>query len=122
MISLFDREENTVGKGENAGYQHFLLFPRCFPKPFPIGLLKVMIVWWRFNSIPNKKSLDQSRLGVFADEKINATENLKFVLQKGWNENIGEKGENAGFQHFLLFLTVFSIGIFSGLLKVWIVW
>ena len=32
-ISLFDREENTVGKGENAGYQHFLLFPHCFPKP-----------------------------------------------------------------------------------------
>ena len=21
---------NTVGKGENAGNQHFLLFPRCF--------------------------------------------------------------------------------------------
>ena len=32
-ISLFDRVENTVGKGENAGYQHFLLFPWCFPKP-----------------------------------------------------------------------------------------
>ena len=27
-ISLFDRVENTVGKGENAGYQHFLLFPQ----------------------------------------------------------------------------------------------
>ena len=33
MISLFDRIENTVGKGENAVYQHFLLFPQCFPKP-----------------------------------------------------------------------------------------
>ena len=22
--------ENNVGKGENAGYQHFLLFPLCF--------------------------------------------------------------------------------------------
>ena len=22
--------ENVVGKGENAGYQHFLLFPQCF--------------------------------------------------------------------------------------------
>ena len=32
-ISLFDRVENTVGKGKNAGYQHFLLFPYCFPKP-----------------------------------------------------------------------------------------
>ena len=30
MISLFDRVENTVGKGENAGYQYFLLFPQFF--------------------------------------------------------------------------------------------
>ena len=22
--------ENVVGKGENAAYQHFLLFPQCF--------------------------------------------------------------------------------------------
>ena len=34
MISLFDRVENTVGKGENAGYQHFLLFPHCFQRLF----------------------------------------------------------------------------------------
>ena len=27
MNSLFDRVESTLGKGENAGYQHFLLFP-----------------------------------------------------------------------------------------------
>ena len=32
MNSLFDRVENTVGKGENAGYQHFLLFLQCFPR------------------------------------------------------------------------------------------
>ena len=31
MISVFNRVEN-VGKGENAGYQHFLLFPHCFQK------------------------------------------------------------------------------------------
>ena len=29
--SLFDREENIVGKGENAGYQH-LLYLQCFQK------------------------------------------------------------------------------------------
>ena len=44
MISLLDRVENTVGKGENAGYQHFLLFLQCFPKPSSQGLLKVGIV------------------------------------------------------------------------------
>ena len=43
MISPFDRVENTVGKGENAGYQHFLPFPRCFPKP-SLGSLKVGLV------------------------------------------------------------------------------
>ena len=40
-ISLYDRVENTVGKGENAGYQHFLIFPQCFPKPSSLGSLKV---------------------------------------------------------------------------------
>ena len=30
MISTCDRVENIVGKGENAGYQHFLLFPQYF--------------------------------------------------------------------------------------------
>ena len=32
LISVFDRVENIVGKGDNAGYQHFLLFPQCFVK------------------------------------------------------------------------------------------
>ena len=27
MISVYDRVENIVEKGENAGYQQFLLFP-----------------------------------------------------------------------------------------------
>ena len=45
MISLFDRLENAVGKGENAGYQHFLLFPQCFPKSSFLGVVKVGIVW-----------------------------------------------------------------------------
>ena len=29
------RLENIAGKEENAGYQHFLLFPQCFRKIFP---------------------------------------------------------------------------------------
>ena len=37
--------EKIVGKGENAGYQHFLLFPQYFPKGCSAGLLKVVIVW-----------------------------------------------------------------------------
>ena len=49
MISLFDRVENTVGKGENAGYRHFLLYPHCFLKRPSLGLLKVGTVWLRDN-------------------------------------------------------------------------
>ena len=45
MIFVFDRGENIVGKGENAGYQHFLLFPQCFQRAFNPGLFKVGIVW-----------------------------------------------------------------------------
>ena len=33
--------ENLAGKGENAGYQHFLLFPQILPKDFFSGSLKV---------------------------------------------------------------------------------
>ena len=42
-ICLYDRVENTVGKGENAGYQHFLLLPLCFSKPSSLGSLKVRL-------------------------------------------------------------------------------
>ena len=44
-ISLFDVIENSVGKGENAGYQYFLLFQQCFKKFSFLGSLKVVIVW-----------------------------------------------------------------------------
>ena len=39
--------ENIVGKGENAGYKHFLLFPQCFSKGYSVESLKVVIVWER---------------------------------------------------------------------------
>ena len=45
--------------------------------------------------------VDWSNLKAFADYKIYDTEKLKFVL--GRVENIMGKGENAGYQHFLLF-------------------
>ena len=34
---VLGRVENIVGKGENAGYQHSLLFPQCFQKASFIG-------------------------------------------------------------------------------------
>ena len=45
MTSVFDREKNIVGKGENAGYQHFLLFPQCFERASFPDTSKGVIVW-----------------------------------------------------------------------------
>ena len=44
FFPVFDRMENTVGKGENAGYQHFLLFPQNFQKLYFSELLKIKLV------------------------------------------------------------------------------
>ena len=42
---VLERVENIVGKGENAGYKHFLLFLQCFQKvPFS-GSFKVGFAW-----------------------------------------------------------------------------
>ena len=39
------RVENTVGKGEIARYEQFLLFPQCFQKACFPGASKGIIVW-----------------------------------------------------------------------------
>ena len=41
---VFHRIKNIVGKEENAGYQHFLLFPQCFQKAFSSSASEVIIV------------------------------------------------------------------------------
>ena len=43
--SVFDKIENIVGKGENAGYRHFLHFPHFFQKASSTGSLKAAILW-----------------------------------------------------------------------------
>ena len=53
-ICVFDRVENIVEKGENAGYQHFLLFPQCFQQACFPGASKGVIVWEQVNPFPNK--------------------------------------------------------------------
>ena len=42
----FRKVENFVAKGENAGYQYFLLFPQCVHyKAFALWSFKVESVW-----------------------------------------------------------------------------
>ena len=55
MLSVFDRVENIVGKGENTSYKHFLLILKCFPNASSSVSLKVRIVWERFNPLPDDK-------------------------------------------------------------------
>ena len=56
--------------------------------------------------LPNDKILDWSKLKTFADDKINVNHKLKFDM--GRVEKIVGKGENAGYQHFLLFPQYFQ--------------
>ena len=41
------RVENTVGKGEIAGFEQFLLFPQCFQKSCTADTYKPGLVWER---------------------------------------------------------------------------
>ena len=41
------RLENTVGKGEIARHEQFLLFPQCFQKISGADILKPGLVWER---------------------------------------------------------------------------
>ena len=121
--------ENIVGKGEIARNEQFLLFPQCFLHNQMIVSPSVNI----FDTIPlfagefeepkvgiSGKGLRQNsrlvQIQSSADNKINLTQNLKFVL--GNVENILGKGENAGYQHFLLFPKCFQKFLCSGSLKV----
>ena len=45
IFSVFDRVKNIVGKGGNAGYQHFLHFPQCLEKASFPNTSKDFIVW-----------------------------------------------------------------------------
>ena len=56
----------------------------------------------QLNYLPNDNILVLTKLIALADDKINVTEKLKFVL--GSVENIVRKGENAGYQLFFSFL------------------
>ena len=46
---MWERVENSVGKGEYTGSQPFLLFPQCFQKLYFPEMLKFSIVWYGVN-------------------------------------------------------------------------
>ena len=103
LKSVLERVENIVGKGENAGYQHFLLFPWCFQKFTYTASLKVAIVWQsvikdKFNLMPSElKGLNSqstlhkhlSKLSAKCDKKISLwTSAFKTVESALTNRNL----------------------------------
>ena len=77
----------------------------------------MLVLVYNFSS--NDKISDWSKFKAFADDKINETEKLKFILER--IENIVGKGKTAGYQHFLLFTQCFQKASYTGLLEVVIV-
>ena len=83
------RVENTVGKGEIARYEQFLLFPKCFQKACFAGVSKGVMVWEWVNSVPHNPDFT--------------------TLTKRIFENRVGNVENAGNQHYLLFPQCFLL-------------
>ena len=58
--------ENTVGKGEIARYEQFLLFPQCFQKAGFPGVSKGVIVWeWDYTASGDKSNVVQMMISGF---------------------------------------------------------
>ena len=105
MIPHFDRVENIVGKGENAGLlQCFqrILFLLCFQRALYPGSSKVKIVSKKVKSLLNDKIQNWSKLKAPADNKIKATEKSKFVSQRVENKLTLYKKEK------MLVISIFS--------------
>ena len=60
--------------------------------------------------LPDDKILALSKLEAFADDNYNMAKAIKFVFHRV--ENFEGKGENAGYQDFLLFLQCFQKAFF----------
>ena len=86
-------------------------FSQCLQKASFPEVSKGVIVWEWVNSLQKDNILDEYKFKAFAEDKIIAIQKLKVVL--GRVENIVGKGENAGYQHFSPFSTMFSKVFFS---------
>ena len=64
------RVENTVGKGEIAGYDKFLLFLLYFQKICTTDTYKQGIVWERIYSLPSNKHLNSSKFKGFKNLEV----------------------------------------------------
>ena len=77
---VLGRVENIVGKGENPGYQHFLLCQDCFLKASHTGFL----------TLSKEQILDSSKLKEFEEDNFKFDENGRKLSKRV--ENIVGKG------------------------------
>ena len=70
---LSKQVENTVGKGEIARYEQFLLFPQCFQKACFPGVSKGVIVWKWVNT-----GLGKIRIN------LNSCMYMYIIIKKKW--------------------------------------
>ena len=98
------REENTVGKGEIARYEQFLLFPQCFRKNCTADTGKLGLVWEIVAQTTNSR--------LFQTEREHADDNFYFHVdgRKFFKEvgNSGGRGGIARYEQFLLFPPCFQ--------------
>ena len=115
--------ESIVGKGEIARdklvMSNFSFFHSVF-KRLVLQTRENQGLFGKGLPFTKQKFSDWSNFKAFADYKINVAEKLKFVLRQA--ENILGKGEDAGYQHFLLLPQCSQDPSSSGLHKVGVIW
>ena len=91
-----------MGKGENAGNQHFLLFPQCF-LPFS-KQIEIFYLTFKLSSA-DAFNLELSKilsfgkeLKAFSEAILNMAQMIKVFLERG--ENMRTE-ESAGYLHFI---------------------
>ena len=100
---LFKPVENTVGKGEIARYEQFLLFPHCFQKACFPGASKGVIVWeW----VKRRDALLAEQL-LSLQESIDVPVNRSKQLCKTHHFSL----ISAGVEHFT---EIFGLSMFLG--------
>ena len=75
VISVHDRIENIVGKGENAGYQNFIISPLCSEKATSKGLSSKVL-----NHIKVDQDLMSNFENIVEREEIKQTKILPFFF------------------------------------------
>ena len=94
-------------------FQHLIRIEIVVCKSFQFGKGSNFVVCKGLTFYQTTKFFDDTELKALANNKTNAVEKMKCVLE--WLENIVGKGENAGFQHFHLFPQCFQKASFLGL-------